>query len=353
MRSGSGAVLLVGFALVVMLLSVASVVTPPSMLIKQDPSQDFADYASSIKEMIHSYNSLRGTHTEKSNYVINSIATLSKQYLVNGINSTVLVSIIGAWGSKMWSITPSGATNLSSESDDLSQLGISPSSLEGSDTILVWYALASIDNSSYFVGFASNDRSVEQSMHPAPNENTPGQILLPSFCTIPDGVCFIGSPWSWLQFPSPSAFLILNPNQVSVDAIMSYSGSGTVKNLMIRVFEFPGDNGLVDVKVYKWDKESNTITFSLDPAVIIIKKTLNIGSIKIKVGHKYNVGVSTVLLKYGGSGGKIGSFHIEGSNIKPKDVPVYWNDIKDCIKAISRGLKNLRVIGGHSSPEGG
>ena len=353
MRTGSGAVLLVGFAIVVMLLSTASALTPPSIGMKQDPSQDFADFASSVKEIVHSYNSLRGNHEEKSTYIINSLLALSRQYLVKGINSTALFSISGGWGSEVWKITPHDSEKISEDEVDLSDIGVSPEYLEGNDVLMVWYALASVDNSSYFVGFASNDKNAEQFMQSPPGPEEGGQVLLRSFCTIPDGACFFGSPWSWLQHPSPSAFLILNPNPVGLDALMSYDGSGTIKSLMIRVFEFPGDDNLVDINVYKWNKTSGTVSFSLDPSVIIIKKVINVGPIKIKIGHKYNVGVATVILKYGGSGGQIGSFHIVGNNMMPKDVPVYWNDPKACMEAINRGLKGLRIIGGVPAPKGG
>jgi hypothetical protein len=65
MRAGSGAVLLVGFALVVMLLSVIGAINQPSIIMKQDPSQDFVDIAGSVSELLSLCKNLASNNPEK------------------------------------------------------------------------------------------------------------------------------------------------------------------------------------------------------------------------------------------------------------------------------------------------
>jgi|GEM_PF-3340347 len=357
MRSGSGAVLLVGFALVVMLLSVAGAVTPPSIGMKQDPSQDFVDYASSIRNAVHSYDYLRGTGVEKFNYTRDTIYGLVKQYGTRGIDAVVVLTNI--FGDRECIITPAGVS-CPIFSDD--HLNIIPNDIQeilqkyglpveeyidNYDGVIAYYSLASKDLSSNFTGIAAGGgggiaANLEQELLQEIRGGAGGAVALRPFYTIPPGIYFFRPFLKHKPLPAFALFFMLNLNPVRVDAVMSYSGSGEIKSVKIRVFEFPGDKNLLDYEMYKWDKNTGTITFSIDPSIIKVKKELDLKFGKLIIGHKYNIGIGTAWIVYGGDSGQIGTFHIEGINgYLSQDVPAYYNEYKGFFKGLIRGFRGI------------
>jgi len=197
MRAGSGAVLLVGFALVVMLLSVAGALTSPVVGMKQDPSQDFADIAGSIKEMTQACGNFRGTDEEKQAYFNASLEGLAKKFASKGIIMNAYPMVTG-----------------------------------GKCSVL--YELKSNDGSTDVQGFVSTDEATENAWRQYLSGGIPSSLS--SMIVIPPALCF--SDTGHGQGVSNTNFLIGNPNPIKINVIMTYVGSDSLQKLDI---SFPGE----------------------------------------------------------------------------------------------------------------
>jgi hypothetical protein len=73
-----------------------------------------------------------------------------------------------------------------------------------------------------------------------------------------------------------------------------------------------------------------------------VKKELDLKFGKLIIGHKYNIGIGTAWIVYGGDSGQIGTFHIEGINgYLSQDVPAYYNEYKGFFKGLIRGFRGI------------
>ncbi|MGC9103190.1 MAG: hypothetical protein ACP5JF_00045 [Candidatus Methanodesulfokora sp.] len=351
---------MVGFALVVMLLSTAGVMTPPSIGMKQDPSQDFVDFASSINTAVSSYSYLRGTPKEKLYYLAYTLQSIVNQYYIKGIYGVVVINGIaivnGNYEYNNCTITTGEEVpSCKSQQEDLSKylsdiipdINIDINNYNDDYGIFAIYYLMSKDGSSNFTGMAASNPAVYNYFHEGIGEGAGGGPGFFNLYFIPPGVYYL-RPWLKKQpLPAFALFFVLNPNKATVDAIMRYYGEGNIKWLKIRVFKFPGDEKLIDQEVYGWDKETNSISFSLDPFIINVKKTLDLKYMKIIIGHKYNVGIGTSIIIYGGDEGQIGTFHIDATNgYLSQDVLAYYNDIKGWAMGMYRGFRGIGNLPG-------
>ncbi len=187
MRAGSGAVLLVGFALVVMLLSIVSTINQPSIVMKQDPSQDFADIASSVREIAKlCKNSPPGQEDKCINYIENTI------------NNTVNIS-------------------LKTKGLILSD----PVIIQYFNVVYYYYKLYSYDKSSFFeflfdVPISNNQQSTNQ--QPSNNQQSTTNIPMVVCNRVSGGraTCFIRNPCSnviTIRLEAPAKIHVIFPGQ--------------------------------------------------------------------------------------------------------------------------------------------
>jgi hypothetical protein len=289
MRSGSGAVLLVGFALVVMLLSVAGTVIPPSIGMKQDPSQSFTDIAGSIREITYACGNFRGDDGDKLSYYNKTLTALSKQLKERGI---------------MLEAYPMVASYKCS----------------------VLYILRSNDNSTYVEGFVSTDISTETAWKEYLVEGSSGSLS--SLIIIPPALCFRDKGEGKKE--SSTHFLIGNPNPVRISVILKYIGNDEIKNWYV---SFPGQG----TGVVRDDDNDGDIEFYLNPMTEPKGKGVALG--QRTVGDAFiNIQHTT------GQSGLVDKLTI----IIPEydftqDIPIYWNECP--VISWGQTLKSLRSGG--------
>lgn len=195
MRAGSGAVLLVGFALVVMLLSIVGTINQPSIVMKQDPSQDFADIAGSVNEIVKSCENLPSNQ-------INAI----KEYIDNTLNTI-------------------------NESLKIKGLALNPlPTQQDNNKIIVFYSLSNYDKSSFFDLRADCPINSINPINPTNPINNPTNNPLPVIvCDKASGrkaTCFIRNPCSdvmTIRLEAPAGIHVIFPGQ-GKGAINSKSG---------------------------------------------------------------------------------------------------------------------------------
>jgi hypothetical protein len=270
MRAGSGAVLLVGFALVVMLLSVAGTVTPPSIGIKQDPSQDFTDIASAMNEIAKTCNSFRGDDSEKYYYMDSVLKTMKNEMKVKGISID--------------NILPSAA---------------------GGRCFIV-YTLRSWDNSSYFTGVACEPK--ESQLCKAWRDYLSGASLeeLSQMVIIPPGLCFSGGN----NKVDSTHFLIGNPNPVRIHIILAYSGNDELQKLQV---QFPGQGeGTIQAN-------NGVVEFYLDPMT-------NPTGRGVALGQRTMADAFINIRHTSGQSGLVDKITLTVPEYNfVQEIPIYWN----------------------------
>ncbi len=295
MRAGSGTVLLVGFALVVMLLSTAGIMTPPSIGMKQDPSQDFADFASSINTAVSSYNYLRGKPEEKLRYLAYTLHSVVDQYRIKGIDGVVFIAAV--------------VDNSPYYCCDIKKEGVSCYYLESNnykydyDEVIAIYYLTSRDGSSNFTGYASNSAVYN------PNKDSLvslSQLRIIPPVLIPPALCFhdVG------QGASSEHFLIVNLNKIRINIILKYVGDDYVKELSV---SFPGQG----VGTVRDDDHDGDLEFYLDPMTEPKGKGVALGQRTIGDAH------ITIVHNTAGQSSKLVVI-VPEYNLE-RDIPIYWN----------------------------
>jgi hypothetical protein len=289
MRRGSGAVVLVGFALVVMLLSVVSVMNKPVMLIKQDPSQDFVDIAGSIKDITYACGNFRGGDDEKINYYNKTLTMLSNQLKRRGLILEVYPMV-------------------------------------ASYKCSVLYILRSADNSTYIQGFVSTDASLESAW----KQHLAGGSLgsLSSLIIIPPALCFrdVGQG----EKKSSTHFLMSNPNPIRINIILKYVGDDYVKELHV---SFPGQGK--EEKEVRDDDNDGDLEFYLDPMTEPKGKGVALGQRTVGDAH------ITIVHNTAGQSSKLVLIVVE-YNFE-QDIPIYWNSCP--VVSWGQVLKSLRTGG--------
>ena len=286
MRAGSGAVLLVGFALVVMLLSTAEALAPHSIGIKQDPSQDFIDIVGAINEIANTCSSFKGEDSAKYTYMVYMLKMLKNETKVKGM----------------------------SIDDD------TPSAAAGSCSIV--YKLRSWDNSSYFMGLAcGGDPELCRVLRDYLEGKVPERIS--SIVIIPPALCFRDEGKG--QKESSTHFLIGNPNPIRVHVVLKYVGDDEVKNLGV---SFPGQG----IGTVKDDDHDGVLEFYLDPMTEPKGKGVALG--------QRTMGDAFINIKHNGTGRSSKLVIIVPEYNFEQDIPIYWNECP----VISWGqvLKSLR-----------
>jgi hypothetical protein len=295
MRAGSGAVLLVGFALVVMLLSVASVVTPPSTLMKQDPSQDFADIIGSINEMASVCSIPSGDQQQKCiSYFETSLDKLKESLKTKGI-----------------------------------ELYYEP--VATPSVIYYFYSLNSADNSSSFTAaigiFLKNP--------PGEGGGGGGGGLSYKIKLIPTELC-LHDKKEWHGIPVKKGvgllFMFNNNSFPMNSAYLSFEGNDTLKKLRVRIIDIEfkekklrGGSLLISTKIKiskPIDAESGTVTFSL-PVMNSEPNHLIFGLAELKLKHTSSDGLQDYLI-------------LDPTGQK---VPVYWNTCDPYFP--NKGLKKI------------
>jgi len=280
MRAGSGAVLLVGFALVVMLLSVAGALTSPAIGMKQDPSQDFADIAASIREITYACGNFRGnTSKDIEEYYNATLTTLSKQLEEKGIVLSVRPDVTYDY------------------------------------TCSVWYKLQSNDKSTYVEGFVSTNASLARMLRELFAKGlVPLNITPPVLCNDTQG-----------KGMKNYRFLISNPNKVKVHVVLEYKGNGNVKKLQA---SFPGQ-GIGTI-------QGNITEFYLDPM------TQPTGG-GVSVGQRNSADCLMQIQLQGNQSGLVGNLIITIPEYNfIQEVPVYWNDWNNgCVVPWGQALQTL------------
>jgi hypothetical protein len=245
-----------------MLLSVAGTVTPPSIGMKQDPSQSFTDIAGSIREITYACGNFRGDDGDKLSYYNKTLTALSKQLKERGI---------------MLEAYPMVASYKCS----------------------VLYILRSNDNSTYVEGFVSTDISTETAW----KEGGFSQLVI-----IPPALCFRDKGGG--EGESSTHFLIENPNPVRINIILEYIGNDKLQELHV---QFPGQGkGTIQAK-------NGVVEFYLDPMIEPKGEGVALGqravgdafiSIRHTTGQSGLVDKLTVIVpEYGFT----------------QDIPIYWN----------------------------
>jgi len=287
MRAGSGAVLLVGFALVVMLLSVAGALTSPVVGMKQDPSQDFADIAASIREMTYACGDFRGSDEDKYAYFNYSLLALSGKLRAKGM-----------------------------------MLEAHPMVTSGKCSVL--YKLKSRDGSTDVEGFVSTDTATENAWRQYLSGGTPGSLS--SMIIIPPALCF-SDPGKGNK-EANTHFLIGNPNPIRVNVILKYVGPDSLQKLQI---QFPGQ-GIGTIQA-----DNGVLQFYLDPMTTPTGRGVALG--------QRTVGDAFIGIKHtSGQTGLVDKLVITVPEYNfTQEVPIYWN----VCPVISWGqtLKTLRTGG--------
>jgi hypothetical protein len=198
MRAGSGAVLLVGFALVVMLLSVIEVINQPSIIMKQDPSQDFVDIAGSVSEMLSLCKNLAGSTEKIGDYIDNTLNTLSTSLEKKGL--------------ELYWVPP----NVVNDND-------------GKPHLVVMYQLYSEDQSSFFEFYKNVTLLNALPPPPPPPPPPPGENNLPIIvCDKASGgksTCFIRNPCS-----NTVTIKLVAPNGEGIHVIFPGQGQGAINS---------------------------------------------------------------------------------------------------------------------------
>ncbi|RSN72258.1 MAG: hypothetical protein DSO07_13135 [Thermoproteota archaeon] len=85
MRTGSGGVLLIGFAALVLILSLAAYVNPATIQVKVDPSQDFVDVTDSVNQLVKTVKFLPVGDSGKTEWLESQLETLRKETGFKGV----------------------------------------------------------------------------------------------------------------------------------------------------------------------------------------------------------------------------------------------------------------------------
>jgi len=332
MRAGSGAVLLVGFALVVMLLSVAGALTSPVIGMKQDPSQDFADVAASIRQITYACGNFGGNDTDRYEYYEATLKTLSEKLREKGIllNYTPIV---------YW------------------------------DVCTVIYSLQSSDSSTYVEGAVSTDISLENALRSSLHGGGQGGYGFPvPLVTIPSALCLNdrGAPPSNMHvglgdlrvdiYPNGDVcfkvkdkrkclsselgvyYLIFNLNPTGLDAKLSYEGDDALQNwyvynISLDLSSFPP----LDIDKVKDYDNNGDIEFYLDTSRY---QTVNLLLWKLKLPK--GVGIGYVKINHtSGKSGPVDALIATAPGYSPKRIPIYWNE---CPLSLGKMWKELMML---------
>jgi len=315
MRTGSGAVLLVGFALVVMLLSVAGALTSPAIGMKQDPSQDFADIAASIRQITYACGNFGGNTTDRSRYYNATLGMLSRQLGEKGImlNYTTIV---------YW------------------------------DVCTVVYTLQSNDNSTYIEGVASTDISLENALRNSLHGGG-GQGLPLPFIVIPSALCFrdtgtgIYPPgdicFNGICFSSRIGvyYLMLNINPAGINARLSYAGNDSLQDWYITLISLdPTSIPPLNITKAKDNDNDGDIEFYLKP--FFQRVTVRIGRSTVTL-PKIAGGVGYIKINHtSGQSGLVDELIVTAPGYSPKQIPIYWNE---CPLTWRQMWKELQMAG--------
>ncbi|RLG47026.1 MAG: hypothetical protein DRN90_05595 [Thermoproteota archaeon] len=87
-RKGAGTVLLVGFTIAVVILTIVVYLTPPKIKVQTGVQEDFIDTLSYMTSIMETASRLPGTTNEKADFINRSLASLSEYLFEKGISLT-------------------------------------------------------------------------------------------------------------------------------------------------------------------------------------------------------------------------------------------------------------------------
>jgi len=318
MRTGSGAVLLVGFALVVMLLSVAGALTSPAIGMKQDPSQDFADIAASIRQITYACKNFGGDEGDKESYYDATLGALSEQLSEKGILLDYLPIVIP---------------------DE-----------NNSVVCAVVYALQSNDKSTYITGLASSDASLESELREylagGSSGSSPALIIMPSVLCFSDkkqgkyfvDICF-GGICHKDKKKEGRHFLMFNLEPTRINATLTYTGNDKLQDWYVYLTSIKGKKKGSGIYFYD-NNNDNVIEFYLNSSLNYSTSTQ--GKRAKKPQPQIPVGVGYIKIKHSGGSGLIGNLTVTVPDYNfEQNIPIYWNECPVTKKQVKEELKAL------------
>ena len=98
MRKGAGTILLIGFAITVLVMTLAAYLSPPEIKMQAGVHEEFVDSLSYLTSVVDTAARLPGTTEEKADFINKSFSYLSRELIEKGINLTYVNITLPAAG---------------------------------------------------------------------------------------------------------------------------------------------------------------------------------------------------------------------------------------------------------------